>query len=395
MSHRRIERSDSRRDSELEELKYRYYKELKDEKVRIRGSGKHLRCPYCPDHRGKEYDFKELVRHSSRIGRESKSSTFGEKARHLGLLKYLQRIEDTTGKISQPKRRSPEHLDSCKDAESFLSIQFHKTEHWESDKNNGTKTCSGERISEEIDKLIEDVALPAETTLTVKTGKAKSVAAPAKRVVPCLPPLSHSTSREPSTHKGKEDLIVWPWMAVVANIPVVFKIDKYVGESGKKLKDEWVIKGYNPVRVHPLWSSRGHSGLAIVEFNRDWAGFKNAITFEKAFEVDLHGKRDWYAKRDKGDKLYAWIARDEEFYSKGLIGEYLRKNGDLKTVSDIQIEDKRKDSQLVCNLTNELEVKKQKCEEMKKKISRTDILMGNVMKQKEQMIDGYNEGMYF
>ncbi|XP_027166996.1 protein INVOLVED IN DE NOVO 2-like [Coffea eugenioides] len=394
MSPRRDKRIDSRRDSELEELKYRYYKELRDEKVRIRGSGNYLRCPYCPDCRRKEYDFKELMRHSCRIGRESKSSSFREKARHLGLLKYLQRIEDTAEPHSNG--RSPEQIYSCKDVMSTSSPRLHKIVHLESGKTIGARRSSGERNSVEIDEYIEDVVLSAERTENVETdpaSRAKSVAAPGKSTFPSMPPVSLATSCEPSTRNAKEDLIVWPWMAVVANIPVELKNGKYVAESGRKLREEWISKGYNPVRVHPLWNFKGHTGFAIVEFNRDWDGFKNAITFEKAFEVDLHGKRDWYAKKHKNSGLFAWIARYEEYHLKGLIGDYLRRNGDLKTVSDIQIEDKRKDTQLVCSLTNELEVKNQKCEDMKKKISRTEILMGNVMKQKEDMIEGHYEKM--
>ena len=396
MSPRRDKRIDSRRDSELEELKYRYYKELRDEKVRIRGSGNYLRCPYCPDCRRKEYDFKELMRHSCRIGRESKSSSFREKARHLGLLKYLQRIEDTA--VPHSNGRSPEQIYSCKDIMSTSSPRLHKIVHLESGKTIGARRSSGERNSVEIDEYIEDVVLSAERTENVETdpaSRAKSVATPAKSTFPSMPPVSFATSCEPSTRNAKEDLIVWPWMAVVANIPVELKNGKYVAESGRKLREEWISKGYNPVKVHPLWNFKGHSGFAIVEFNRDWVGFKNAITFEKAFEVDLHGKRDWYAKKHKNSGLFAWIARYEEYHLKGLIGDYLRRNGDLKTVSDIQIEDKRKDTQLVCSLTNELEVKNQKCEDMKKKISRTEILMGNVMKQKEDMIEGHYESMYF
>ncbi|KAK6142174.1 hypothetical protein DH2020_005229 [Rehmannia glutinosa] len=182
-------------------------------------------------------------------------------------------------------------------------------------------------------------------------------------------------------------------MAIIANLPVEKKDGRYVGESGRKLKEEWVGKGYNPIKVHPLWGFRGHSGFAIVEFSKDWEGFKNAMAFEKAFEMDYHGKRDWHARRDKGDKLYGWLAREDEYRGGGLIGKHLQKNGDLKTVSDIQREDRKKDTSLMCNLTNQLESKRKKCEEIKKDISRTEIFMGNIMEQKEEMIQSYNEEM--
>ncbi|PWA77907.1 putative domain XH, Zinc finger-XS domain protein [Artemisia annua] len=103
--------------------------------------------------------------------------------------------------------------------------------------------------------------------------------------------------------------------------------------SGKKLKDEWIKQGYNPVKVHPLWSWRGHSGVVVVEFGKKWDGFSYAMMFVKAFQVDRHWREDYYDRHtSKDDKLYAWLARDKDYNSNSLFGDYLRKNGDLKTL---------------------------------------------------------------
>lgn len=298
-------------DSEFDDLVYEYYKDLRDGRDKVKVKDNIYECPYCGEHEKQEYAFREILRHANRIGRESTSARSRDRARHLGLERYLAELVDV-----------------------------------------------------------------------VKDGG------------------RDNRSSEP---EGRDELIVCPWMAIVANIPVELKDGRYVGDSGRKLRDEWVLQGYNPIKVHPLWNYRGHTGFAIVEFTKDWAGFANAMTFANTFEKDNHGKRDWYrdshGKRDsygakkKGGKLYVWIARDEEYNRNDNIGEYLRKNADLKTISEIEVETKRRDTKLVCDLTNELEVKDKQCEEIKTRISKTEGKIANVMAQQDKMVQEYNEGI--
>lgn len=290
--------------SKLEELKCKYYKYLRDGEDIISGSGKYFRCPYCQDKRGKEYDMQGLLRHSYRIGYASKSSSLRDKARHLGLLTYLQR---------------------------------HRY-----DKSNAM----------------------------------------------------HPSPSDPSTNGANEETFVWPWMGIVANIPVVYKDGKFVDESSKKLEMELVAKGYNPVKVSTLLANRGFSGYAIVEFNCNFSGFTNAMAFAREFELDKHGKQEWQSslKDESDDNLYAWIAGKEEYNSNSIVGNYLRRNGELKTISEIQSDNRRENSQLFSNLINELESKYKECEEMEKMISKTEVLMGNVMKEKEDMLSIHNKG---
>lgn len=91
-----------------------------------------------------------------------------------------------------------------------------------------------------------------------------------------------------------EDKFVWPWVGLVANIPTeVEKSGRRVGKSGSTLRDELTLKGFNPTRVQPIWNYKGHSGFALVEFTKDFEGFENAMKFERSYESDRHGKRDW------------------------------------------------------------------------------------------------------
>ncbi|KAK8515734.1 hypothetical protein V6N13_139295 [Hibiscus sabdariffa] len=187
-------------------------------------------------------------------------------------------------------------------------------------------------------------------------------------------------------------MFVHPWMGIVANIPTMVQDGKHVAESGKKLKEDLSEKGFNPLKVQPLWNGKhGHSGFAIVEFNKEWDGFNNAIMFEKSFELDHYGKKDYYSSRRRKDKLYAWVAREDDFYSEGLIGKYLRRKGDLKTVSSKEAEDQRKALKLVKTLTNTLETKNLRLKEMQNKYNEANSSRSTLMEQREDMIKAYNE----
>nr|GLL43004.1 factor of DNA methylation 4-like [Ipomoea trifida] len=356
MSHRREFKRD-RSDSEFEELKYRYYRDLRDGEVKISRSGKYFHCPYCQDKRGKEYDMQELLRHSYRIGNDSKSSSLRDKARHLGLHKYLERIAD-----DKSYTRKADDKSDARNTDAKGNVLTND----KSDARNTGDKSDARNTGDKSDARNTDAKGNATHTSQI------------------------SSVNDPSTKGADEETFVWPWKGIVANIPVEYRDGKFVGESGQKLKMEWVAKGYNPIKIHPLWSNRGHSGYAIVDFNGDFSGFENAMAFAREFELDKHGKQEWYSRK-KDDKLYAWIAGKEDFNSCGIIGNFLRRNGDLRTISEIQNENKRKDSQLYSNLTNKLESKDKKCEEMEKKISRAEVKMGNVMKQKEEMLAEYNK----
>ncbi|XP_022964643.1 protein INVOLVED IN DE NOVO 2-like isoform X2 [Cucurbita moschata] len=189
----------------------------------------------------------------------------------------------------------------------------------------------------------------------------------------------------------RDQLFVWPWMAIVANIQTEIHAGRRVGESGSKLRDEFMRQGFNPLKVHPLWNRFGHSGYAVVEFNKDWDGFRNALMFENSFEVDHQGKKDYNVSRDRGKKLHGWVARDDDYNSKSVFGDYLRKNGDLKTVSGKEAEDNSKALRLVSNLTNTLENKNLHLKEITHKVLETNASLNNMMEQMDETAKIYNE----
>ncbi|CAN6710249.1 unnamed protein product [Malus baccata var. baccata] len=205
-------------------------------------------------------------------------------------------------------------------------------------------------------------------------------------------PSKRVSEEEPPIDCDQDEKLVWPWTGVVVNIPTRRANDgRYVGESGSKLRDELIRRGFNPLRVHPLWNFRGHSGSAVVEFRKDWPGYVNAMSFEKAYDVDHHGKKDWEINSDQKSGLYAWVARSDDYKASNIVGEHLRKIGDLKSISEITEEEARKQDRLVTNLNNIIEVKYKDLEEMELKCSETTNSIKSVITEKEKIIQTYNE----
>lgn len=209
------------------------------------------------------------------------------------------------------------------------------------------------------------------------------------------PRVSSGPSRQSisQVNRNDDEKFVWPWKGIVANIPVELKDGRYVGDSGSKLRDELARKGFNPLKVRPLWSPKGHSGFAIVDFNKDILGFDNARSFEKDFELSHCGKKEFNTTRSRGDKLFGWMAREDDYNSSGLIGKHLRDNGDLKTLADIESEDKRKDQSLVSNLAQTLVGKDKQEKELQNKLRETCASLEKVMKETDKMTEAYNAGI--
>ncbi|GJN14312.1 hypothetical protein PR202_gb01121 [Eleusine coracana subsp. coracana] len=96
-------------------------------------------------------------------------------------------------------------------------------------------------------------------------------------------------------------------------------------------------------------------------------------------------------KRHRGSEMFGWVAKADDLRCQGPIGDYLRKNGDLKTVADLESEEARKTDKLVANLASQIEVKNRHVQELEFKCNETTAELGRMMDQKEQLLRGYNE----
>ncbi|KAM7492029.1 hypothetical protein LguiA_034950 [Lonicera macranthoides] len=186
-------------------------------------------------------------------------------------------------------------------------------------------------------------------------------------------------------------MFVWPWIGIVVNLSTELKDGRYIRESGSKLRDQLAKRGFIPTRVNPLWNYQGHSGTALVEFNKDWSGFTNAMSFEKAYEVDHHGKKDWLVSEEHNLDLYGWVARANDYNSDGIIGKNLYKIRDIRTISNIMADEDRRTNKFVSNLINVIEEKKKHFVEMENKLKETSIKLSMLIKEKDKLHQAYNE----
>ncbi|XP_020274806.1 factor of DNA methylation 5-like [Asparagus officinalis] len=192
---------------------------------------------------------------------------------------------------------------------------------------------------------------------------------------------------EPPEPAG-EDIFMFPWMGILVNVPTEWKDGRYVGGSGTKLKEQ--LSRFHPLKVTPLWNYRGHTGNAIVSFSKDWSGFKDAMAFENNFETKHLGKNDWYEKKHHSPEIYGWVARAHDYNSGGPVGEFLQKNGDLKTITDLTNEESRKTDKLVANLANEIEIKNKHLQDLECKYNQTNLSLDKAMEEKEALLQAYN-----
>ncbi|XP_010476408.1 PREDICTED: factor of DNA methylation 4-like isoform X2 [Camelina sativa] len=404
---------------ELEDLEYRYYSEMKDGTRKVKTSESLFRCPFCYRDRKRDYQFDDLFRHASGIGYSSRTKDGREKARHLALERYMR-------KYLRPRER-PDPTPTPED------VSFHPKEELT---GNWNSTLSGSEEGEliSVENSTSPYIVKAEPKSVSGDDPGRSgeerpnfsdnpnssfsnedKSSPAKR--PCLIAgvkeeeepvqqigLSHGVKFSPnypqmldSLAAGNGDqMFVHPWKGILANIKRVFieKTRKYAGESGTKIREDMASKGFNPLKVTPLWNGRlGFTGFAIVDFGKDWDGFRNATMFEKHFEVNQCGKRDYDLTRYRGDKLYGWVAKQDDYYSRHYIGDHLRKQGDLKSVSGKEAEDHRRTLSLVSNLENTLETKSSSLQQMESVYKETSSALEKRMREKDEMIDRHNEQM--
>ncbi|KAK1413116.1 hypothetical protein QVD17_34883 [Tagetes erecta] len=89
------------------------------------------------------------------------------------------------------------------------------------------------------------------------------------------------------------------------------------------------------------------------------------MEFEKFFEAVHHSKKEWNAfENQKGSSIYAWLARASDFESEGPIGDYLRTNRELKTISDLDQEAVETRNKAVVELVNEVNMRNENLDDL-------------------------------
>nr|CAB3498504.1 unnamed protein product [Digitaria exilis] len=130
---------------------------------------------------------------------------------------------------------------------------------------------------------------------------------------------------KPKTPKSEEEVFVWPWMGIVANLPYELEAKEF---------------------------SRGCEERLKAQLSR---GFKDALAFEKHFVFEQYGKADWNKINCKKDDIYGWLARSDDYNSPGPIGKHLRENGDLRSVGDLEREGMQETGKRVAHYALQIE----------------------------------------
>ncbi|WJX69592.1 hypothetical protein P8452_53813 [Trifolium repens] len=349
-------------ESEFDYYEYKYYDDLKDGDYRLKISGSTYRCPFCK-HKD-YYSWSELLRHAARIAGDSRE-TVKESARHSALEMYIGKYKLPSVKTGQDKFAAVKT-----GQDKFAAVKTGQG------KSAAVKTCQ--------DKLA-----------AVKTAQDKS----ASSCINVDKDRSHNANvaknQSSNVTVAGDDLFVWPWMVILANNVTTFdpKSGKHVGKNHTKIKEELLLKGFNPLKVTALWNFKGQTPFAIVEFGKEWDGFHNAMKLERSFLAEHCGKKDYLDlwRRGRGDRLYGWMARADDYNNvRDIFGKHLRENGDLKTVSGKEAEDDRKAKKLVFGLANTLMQKNKEYEEAASKYHEASEDLTKVMAEKEKLVEHFN-----
>ncbi|KAF8722055.1 hypothetical protein HU200_022686 [Digitaria exilis] len=207
---------------------------------------------------------------------------------------------------------------------------------------------------------------------------------------------------KPKTPKSEEEVFVWPWMGIVANLPYELEAKEFSRGCEERLKAQ--LSRFRPLQVTILGDDmvqtfclsekdKDRAFCAIVKFAKDWSGFKDALAFEKHFVFEQYGKADWYKIKCKKDDIYGWLARSDDYNSPGPIGKHLRENGDLRSVGDLEREGMQETGKRVAHYALQIEVTSEHMRKLEQKNNQNAMKLDRMMEEKDRLVEEHNKKM--
>ncbi|XP_066373005.1 factor of DNA methylation 1-like isoform X2 [Miscanthus floridulus] len=193
---------------------------------------------------------------------------------------------------------------------------------------------------------------------------------------------------KPKTPK-EEEIFVWPWMGVVVNLQCELKGEEVSRESEERLTAQ--LSRFRPLQATILGDGKDQPFCAIIKFAKDWSGFKDAMAFENHFALEHYSKPDWKERNCRKDDLYGWLARTDDYNSAGPIGEYLRKNGNLKSVADLEREGLKETGERVAHYALQIEDTNTHMLELEQKKNVNAMKLARMLEENDRLVEEHNE----
>jgi hypothetical protein len=182
-----------------------------------------------------------------------------------------------------------------------------------------------------------------------------------------------------------QELYVYPWMGILANVPA-----DQTEEDGASVMQK--MDNFKPSRCSAVHSSSGYTGVVVLHFEKDWIGFKDALAFHNYYKSRHLGKMDWNEAGRRGKYIFGWLAKEEDYSSDDPVARFLSERGELKTVSELQLELSRKTESLITNLTSQISAKSKYLLELECKYNQMDLALLRAMEDIDSLHQRYNEG---
>ncbi|KAK4485812.1 hypothetical protein RD792_008459 [Penstemon davidsonii] len=179
------------------------------------------------------------------------------------------------------------------------------------------------------------------------------------------------------------ELYCWPWVGIVANIIREPKNANRVDSSSY-----WLSKfsKYKPLEILIFWDEQQRTAQAVIKFDADWSGFKNAMEFERSFEHVGQSKKEWdNRKTSPGPSIFGWFAREDDYKSEGPVGDYLRNKGELKTIKDVVHEATKDRNKIVGSLVSEIDLKNDNLDQLKIKYNEKTMSLSRMLEEKDEL----------
>ncbi|KAK1375698.1 Factor of DNA methylation like [Heracleum sosnowskyi] len=143
---------------------------------------------------------------------------------------------------------------------------------------------------------------------------------------------------------------------------------------------------YKPKEVVLFWDGGKLIGETVVKFEINGNGYSNCLEFERFFEYDHRSKKNCVSKKGLINlHMYGWSARTDDYGSPGVVGDFLRKTGELQTISNIVEEEDRGKRDKRRKLQFELDKKNENLDDLKMKYDERNMSLVRLLHEKERL----------